>query len=156
MRSIIAPVVVMAFMNGLRADEEKISLDKLPKTVKESVQKRFPKSTMDGAVKETENGKTAYEVTIRDGGNRIEISVTGDGITTGMEKEIPLRELPKVVTEAVASKYPNSKLKKAEEVITVKDDKESLEWYEVTIEQDGKAVEVEILPNGKLKPMEKK
>ena len=79
-----------------------------------------------------------------------------DGTITGMEKEITVADLPKVIADAIAAKYPTTKAKKAEEVIKVKDGKEVLEYFEVTVEVDSKDVEVEVLPDGKLKPMDKK
>ena len=61
-------------------------LDKLPKAVVEAVKKRFPKAEMIGAAKETEDGKTEYEVTIKDGGKTRNGSIracpTGLGIAT--------------------------------------------------------------------------
>jgi hypothetical protein len=43
-----------------------------------------------------------------------------------------------------------------EEFYTVKDGKGTLAYYEVLFEIDGKDVELEILPDGKPKPEEKK
>ena len=82
--------------------------------------------------------------------------VSPEGKLTLIEKSIHLEDLPKAVAATVKAKYPTNKITKAEEVIKVADDKETLEYYEVIVEVDGKPVEVEILINGKLKPEAKK
>ena len=74
-----------------------------------------------------------------------------DGTALRWEKEIAAKDLPKAVADAVAAKYPNAKMKKVEELIKVTAGKEKLECYEVTVEVDGKDVEVEFLPDGKPK-----
>jgi hypothetical protein len=156
MRTILCATLMLIGVSSTWADEEKVPLNKLPKAVVESVKKRFPKGEMTAAVKETEEKKTTYEVTLKEGSNKIDVNVNEDGTITGMEKQIALKDLPKVVSDAVAAKYPKAKMKKAEEVIKVKDGKEKLEYYEVTVAEDDKEIEVEISPEGKPKAMENK
>jgi hypothetical protein len=156
MRAILCTLAALSISSTTWADEEKVALDKLPKAVTKSVMKRFPKGELASAVTETVDKKTTYEVTLKDGGTTFDVNVDADGTITGMEKEVAVKDLPKVITDAVAAKHPKKKMKKGEEVIKVKDGKETLEYYEVFVEIDGKDVEVEVLPDGKLKPMEKK
>ena len=137
-------------------DEEKVALDKLSKAVVDAVKARFPKAELVSATKETEDKKTTYEVTIKDGKTTIDVDVTAEGVITGMEKEIAVVDLPKEVAATVTKEHPKSKAVKAEEVIQVKDGKEKLAYYEVTVEEGDKRIEVEVLPDGKLKPAEKK
>ena len=156
MRAILCAAAILIGASASWADEEKIAVDKLPKAVTESVKKRFPKGELSGASKETVEKKTTYEVMLKDSKNAVDVNVNEDGTITGMEKEIAVADLPKAIADAVLAKYPKTKAKKAEEVIKVKDGKEILEYYEVIVEVDGKDVEVEVLPDGKLKPMDKK
>jgi len=156
MRAILCAAAILIGFSAARAEEEKIPVDKLPKAVAESVKKRFPKAELTGASKETVEKKTAYEVMLKDGKIAVDVNVNEDGTITGMEKEITVADLPKAIEDAVVAKYPKTKAKKAEEVIKVKGGKEVLEYYEVIVEVDGKDVEVEVLPDGKLKPMDKK
>ena len=146
----------MVLAAGLFAGEEKIPLDNLPKAVVESVKKKFPKGEMKDAVKEVENGKTTYEVTVMEGEIKIDVNVKDDGVITGYEKSVALKDLPKIISDAVVAKYPKGTMKNAEMLYKVKDDKDTLEYYEVFVEVDGKTVEVYVLPNGKLKPADKK
>lgn len=156
LRTVATVVTVALVVAGGRADEEKVPLDKLPKAVVDAVKAKFPKAEIKQAEKETEDGKTKYEVTLADGGTKIDVDVTEGGTITGYEKEIALKDLPKAVSEAAAAKHPKGTAKSAEAVYNVKDGKDALAYYEVTIEVDGKKHEVEVLPDGKLKPEEKK
>ena len=133
------------------ADEEKVPLDKLPKPVLEAVKKRFPKAEMVEASKEVEDGKTSYEVTIKDGTTKYDVTTTPEGTITGLEKEIPIRDLPEVVAKAIAKKHPKGMPKLAEEVYTVKDGKEAMAYYEVVVIVGETTHEVQILADGTIK-----
>ena len=152
----LAAIVGMAVLasTGAWADE-KVPLDKLPKAVAESVKAMFPKAEMKEAEKGTTDAKTKYEIKIKDGTSTIELNVTDAGVITDYEKEITLKDLPKAVADTVAAKHPGKTPKVVEEFYTVKDGKGTLAYYEVLFEIDGKDVELEILPDGKLKPEEK-
>jgi hypothetical protein len=109
------------------------------------------------ASKETENGKTEYEVSIKDGGKSIDVTLTADGTITGLEKEISAKDLPKAVIKTLEGKYPKATYKAVEEVIDVKDGKETLEYYEVLlVTVDKKTFEVEVTRDGKIKKTEEK
>ncbi|MEO2091672.1 MAG: PepSY-like domain-containing protein [Gemmataceae bacterium] len=155
-RLVVCVGALVLAVAGVRAEDEKVPLDKLPKAVVDAVKAKFPKADLQAAEKEKEDGKTKYEVTIKDGESKIDVDVTEDGIITGYEKEVALKDVPKVVSEAVAAKHPKGTAKSAEVVYTVKDGKDTLAYYEVTVEVDGKTHEVEVLPDGKLKPEVKK
>ena len=159
MRKMLRLVVCAALAittTGAWAEEEKVPLDKLPKAVAEAVKAKFPKAEMKEATKEKDGDKTTYEVSVMDGKLKVDVNVTESGTITGYEREIALADLPKAVAAAAAEKHPKGKAKNAEIVYTVKDGKDTLAYYEVFVEVDGKTVEVEILADGKLKPAEKK
>ncbi len=156
MRVILCAMAALFIAVASKVNAEDVAIDKLPKAVTKSVKKRFPKGEMSSASSDTVDKKTTYEVTLKSGGTTFDVNINADGTITGMEKEVAIKDLPKAITDAVAAKHPNKKMKKGEEVISVKDGKETLEYYEVFVEIDGKDVEVEVLPDGKLKPMDKK
>ena len=81
----------------------------------------------------------------------VEEPATGIAATT----EVAIKDMPKTVVAAVVAKYPNAKQKKGEEVYKVADGKNTLAYYEVIFEIDGKHVEVEVFADGKLNPMDK-
>ena len=138
-------------LGTLCAFDDKVPVDQLPKAVTASVMKRFPDAKLVSASKAVAEGKTKFEVTIQDGKMNCDISITEAGIITGMEKEIAFDTLPKVVSDTVKTKHPNAPVKRTEAVISVKDGKETLDYYEVIVTVDGKDVELEILPDGKIK-----
>lgn len=135
-----------------RGDEEKVPLDKVPKPVLEAAKKRFPKAEVKGASKETENGKTVYEVSLKQDGKNIDATVSPDGTITLIEQEVGFAALPKPVATTLAKKYPGAKYQIIESVTKVEGGKETLEYYEAHIATaDKKVIEVEVLPDGKLK-----
>jgi hypothetical protein len=149
-------VVFALIVVGLRADEEKVPLDKVPKPVLDAVKKRFPKAKLVEAAKETEGGKTTYEVVIKDGDTNIDIILTPDGKISVIEKTIKEKDLPEAVTKALKAKYSGAKYQKVEEVIKVTDGKETFDFYELQIvTADTKKVEVKIGKDGKIKSDEK-
>jgi hypothetical protein len=157
MRKVLCGLLVVA-ITGLvvRADdekEEKVPLDKLPKAVVEAVKAKFPKAELVSAEKEKEDGKTVYEVAIKNEGQNIEVTVTPEGKIIEIEKEIALKDVPKAVSEALEKKYPKATVKKVEEII--KNDK--TEGYEfLLVTADKKTVEVKFSPEGKVLNEEKK
>ncbi len=91
------------------------------------------------------SSKTVYEVTLRENGSAIDITVEEDGEIEEVERVIDLKELPKVVTDALARKFPKSTLKSAEAIYEVEGDELELEGYEVKLETaDKTAIEADV------------
>jgi uncharacterized membrane protein YkoI len=151
-------LALFAFMAFARPDdEEKVPLDKLPKAVVEAVKKRFPKAELVSASKEDEDGKIVYELQIKDGGTKLDVTVTLEGVITTIEKEIKAGDLPKPVAEALEKKYPKATYKIVEEIIKVKDGKDQPAYYEALLETaDKKTFEVEVAADGKILNTEEK
>lgn len=155
--TIVAAGIVLVGAVG-RADEEKVPVNQLPKAVVDAVKKRFPALEVNSASKElTDDKKTVYEVTLKDGKKNIDVTLTPAGVIVVIEKEIDHKHLPKVVADAVAAKYPDAVYKLCEEIIPVKDGRETLESYEVLLEtKDRKKIEVVVSPAGKISKTEEK
>ena len=159
MRTFLTTALVGVFtvVTAARADEEKVALDKLPAAVSAAAKKRFPHAELTGASKEVEDGKTMYEVSLKDGGHHVDATFTADGHLAEIEKTITQKELPKKVAAGLAAKYPGAKYQTIEEVIQVKDGTETLGYYEVLLATaDNKKVEVEIGTDGVIKKTEDK
>jgi hypothetical protein len=141
----------------LARDEVKVPLDQLPKAVTEAVKKRFPKAEMVEASKETENGKTEYEVTVKERGKKIDVTLSPEGTLLGLEKQIDAKDLPKAVTETLEAKYPKATYKTVEEIVKIQDGKEKLENYEVLlVTAEKKEIEVVLSVDGKITKTEDK
>lgn len=158
MRAMIGCAVVLVLAaGGMRADEEKIAVDKLPKAVSAAVKKRFPKAEIVEAAKETESDKTEYEVSLKEGETKMDVMLSPDGTITLIEKAITSKDLPKAVTAALEAKYPKAKFTSVEEVIKVKDGKEALDCYEVLlVAGDKQNYEVKISADGTIQGTEEK
>jgi uncharacterized membrane protein YkoI len=149
---LITGVISLLFVGtSVRADEEKVALDKVPRAVLDAVKARFPDAKVNKASKEKEDGKEVYEINIKNKDQTIEVTVTTDGAITSIEKQITAKDLPRAVSEALEKKYPKATYKVIEEVIKVKDKKETFECYEVLLVTDKKkTIEVCLSAEGKI------
>jgi uncharacterized membrane protein YkoI len=155
--TLAAVVGFVGVPGGARADEENVPLDKLPKAVADGVKKRFPDAELKEASKEDENGKTVYEVSIKDKGHNIDVTLTPEGGLVSIERSIEAKDLPKAVADTLEQKYPKATLKLVEEVIKVREGKEKLEYYELQlVTADKKKLEVTVTPDGKINHEEDK
>lgn len=158
MKALATLISLVAFAAGAaRADEEAIALDKLPEPVKKLLSTRFAKAEKIKASKETENGKTTYEVEVKSKGEELELTIDPEGKLLAIEKDIDVDELPKAVTDAIAAKYPGAKIKSAEITIDTTGDKEKVAYFDAEIETaDKKTLEVEATLEGKILKAEAK
>ena len=127
----LAAVAGIALGSIGNAEEKSVPLEKLPAKVTEAIKKMFPKAELVKATRDEEDDEVEYEVTVKDGGKRIEISIDADGDIEELEKEVDIKDLPKAVTTALETKYPKAMHKSVEAVYEVEDGKEELEYYEV-------------------------
>jgi hypothetical protein len=147
-----AALALFVLAAAARGDEEKVPLDKVPKPVLDAAKKRFPKAEIKGASKETDKDKTVYEVTFKQDGKNIDVTITPDGTITLIEQEVAFKDLPKPVADTFEKKYPGAKYSIIESVTEVKGGTETLAYYEAHLTtKDGKAMEAEVFPDGKLK-----
>jgi len=127
--------------------EEPVPLDKLPKGVLDVVKARFAGAEMVEAVKEV---KTFYEVTIKDKGQQIDVTLEGNEIVS-IEKVIKADALPKAVAKALEDKYPKATYKIIEEIIKVEKKDERFAYYEILlVTADKKPLEVLLTADGKI------
>ncbi len=152
MRHLVMAAVAALVLVGPSWAGEKVELNKLPKPVAEAVAKRFPKAEAKSASRDGEGDKATYEVTLKENGKNIDVSLTAAGAITQIEQEVAFKDLPKGVAETFEKKYPKATYKIIEAVINVKEGKEVLEYYEAVLTTaDKKTFEAEVLPDGKFK-----
>jgi uncharacterized membrane protein YkoI len=139
--------------SAVRADEEKIPLDKVPKAVVDAVKKKFPDVKITQASTEKEDGKTIYELAFTYKDYKYEVECEEDGTIVAIDKVIEAKELPKEVAKALEEKYPKATYKMIEEVTK----KDKIAYYEVElVTADKKGIEVNVDPSGKILKEEKK
>jgi hypothetical protein len=160
MRAHLIAVAVLALTGAVgtaHGDESKVPLGDVPKAGLEAVKVMFPKAEITGAAKETEHDKTVYEVTLKQLGRTIDVTIGTDGKIQVVEKEIAEKDLPVEVRRALDAKYPKATYKIVEQVEAVKDGKATLDFFEtLLVTAQGESLEVQILPDGRIKAVEKK
>ncbi len=145
---VVVGLIVVATSAGAEDEKaEKLSPDKLPKKVMDTIKKRFPGAEITSAEKEKEDGKVVYDIELTAGGTKYEADILEDGTIIEIEKEI--KEAPAAVAKGVLAKYPKAKIVEVMERYKVKDKKETLSDYEITIEDGGKKTEVIVSLDGK-------
>lgn len=150
-----AAAFCVGFGSGsVSAKEEKIPVTDVPKAVMDVVVKRFPQAKVDGAERGELNGKVHYDVWISEGAAVYEVCLADDGTINEIAKSMPLADVPRSVSEAVAAKFPTQKIAKAEAIfkpgigVFKQSDKDALVHYRLTLNDDKQVI---VLPNGSIK-----
>jgi hypothetical protein len=149
-------VALAAFVLAIpsRAEDKK---EELPKKVADALKAKFPKAEITKWTKEKEEGKVVYDIEFKQGKQKFEADIFEDGTLHNWEKEIDVKDLPKAVKEALDTKYPKATLKDVMEMIDVKDGKDVLHGYEITlVTENKKELEVTFAPDGKVLEVEEK
>lgn len=158
MRTCIGNLAILALMltaSVAWSEESKVELGDVPKGGVAAVKAMFPDAKIEGAAKETEAGKTVYEVTLKQQGLNIDVTVDSDGKIQVVERQIAMKDLPAAVKQALDAKYPKATYKIIEQVDTMKAGKPALDFFEAhLLTTDKQSVEVEITPDGKIKAEE--
>src|SRR5262245_51827112 len=149
LRSLVLGLLIVT--PALRADEEKVPLDKIPKAVKDALIAKFPKAKIDKCTKAKEGNDVVYDIEFKDGDRKCEADIKENGTFINFEKAIEVKNLPKAVKEAIEKKYPKSTMKEIMEETEVKGKDEKIAAYEVVlVTADKKEVEVRVSPEGKI------
>lgn len=133
-------------------DEQAIELAQVPAVVRQAAAKAVPGGTFTKASKETEEGKTLYELEGKNAqGREVSVGISADAVLLEVETVIPAAEVPKVVTDALNAKLKGFKASTIER-IEKPGKPASYEFHgkradgkkaEVVISADGRTVDVE-------------
>ena len=146
---IIAAALVSAPIS--LAQDKKLDLDKIPRPVMDTLKTKFPKAAIHKWTMEKEGDKVLYDIEFKQGDQKFEADIFGDGTLHNWEKEIAAKDVPEAVKTAVDKKYPKATWKEIMQITEVKNGKEILEGYEIVLETaDKKEVEVTVAPDGKI------
>src|SRR5689334_6332656 len=85
--------------------EQQIRKKDVPGSVISSFQKAYPHARAKGFSKETEAGKTIYEIESIEGTIKRDVSVDTEGNIVSIEEEIDRRDLPAAVKTALQKEY---------------------------------------------------
>ncbi len=126
--------------------EARLTMKDLPKLVQATVQKETVGSEIVGLSKETEGGKTLYEVETKVKGRTRDMLIDAKGALTEVEEEVDLASLPAAVQAAVKSSIGKAKLIKLESVFN---GAKAHTGYTALVDNAGKQSEVEMGTDGK-------
>ena len=154
MRTLGLWAVLMVCTPALLADEEKVPLDKVPKAVLDAVKAKFPDAKLLGATTEKDGDKIVFEISLEYKKHHHDVTLQPDGKILDIEREIPFKDVPKVISDAVFKKYPKSDVKLAEEL--AKGDGKVIGYEILLVTAAGEMIEVVLATDGKITKEEKK
>src|SRR5437764_11162487 len=105
------------------AQEAKIKEKDVPPAVIAAFKSAYPNATVRGYAKETEKGKTFYEIESKDGATMRDLLYNPDGTVAEIEETIAAADLPAEAQQIIKSKYPRSVVSRAGEVTEGKTNK---------------------------------
>jgi hypothetical protein len=145
----MSSVLLVCLANQLRSQEQKVELRDVPPAVLSNARTRFPTAKLIGVAKETEDGKTFYEVSLSRSGRTIDVTTTLAGDVTLIERELSRKEVPAVVAQFLDAQYPSATIQLIEEVRNVSGKNETLAFYEALLVDNKKQrLEVQVSPDG--------
>jgi hypothetical protein len=125
--------------SAARADSEKVEIRDLPAAVTDALKARFPGAKLVSADREKDGDKVTCEVELQYRGTDYNAKVSDRGKLLQVEKDIPVRAVPRVVVAAVLKKYPKCVMKEAGEISV---DEKVTSYSVVIVTADKKKLEV--------------
>jgi uncharacterized membrane protein YkoI len=150
MMGMLVSLSLVGVGSATRADEQKVPLKDLPKAVVDAVRVRFPEAVLKDSAKETDGGKSTYEVALKYKGKDVDVALTPDGKLVEIETVIGSKDLPKAVLSAIGAKYPKATMEKAEEIIEFGGGKEFKSYEVLLATGEKKFIEVKYSAEGKV------
>jgi hypothetical protein len=130
------------------ASEVTVKRTDVPEAVLKAAASRYPKGKMIRFIRETEKGRTSFEIKIDVSGERVELSVAQNGELLVEERTIPESKLPKVIKKGIAdSRFRDAKIDRVEQITNFS--KLHAGSYEIVVEQGGKKRELTFNRQGK-------
>ena len=127
------------------AQEQKISCDQVPSVVRSAFTTAFPKAVINECATELEKGKTAYEISSREGEIGRDVLFYPDGTLIVVEERIAAGDAPDPVQQAVRQAFPGGEIELAEKVT-----RGASLLYEFRLKHQGKQLEVVLDSSGNI------
>ena len=140
-----ALVLLLAGTSGAIAEEQKISCDQVPSVVRSAFTTAFPKAVINECATELEGGKTAYEISSREGEIGRDVLFYPDGTLIVVEERIAAGDAPDPVQQAVRQAFPGGEIELAEKVT-----RGASLLYEFRLKHQGKQLEVVLDSSGNI------
>jgi uncharacterized protein YpmB len=135
---------VIAALGGAAAAQSKLQMKDLPAAVQKTVQDQAKGAEIKGLSKETENGKTSYEVETMVNGKHRDFIVDAKGAVSEVEVETSLDSIPAPAKAAIQKKAAGGKIGLVETMT-----RGGATFYEAAYtSKDGKRHAVLVKPDG--------
>jgi len=145
LRTACTAIVASLIIAGLgAAQEKKVKRSDLPPAVEKTVEEVSKGATIKGFSKETENGKTTYEVEMAVNGHSKDVEIDPSGVIVEVEEEVAMDSLSAAVKAGLDAKAARGKILKVESL--TKNGK--IVAYEAKVETAGKKSEIQVGPDG--------
>src|SRR5262245_23868336 len=150
--AVIGALALLFVVAGeLRAQEEAVPPDKIPRKVMEALLSKFPNAKIDKCTKAKEGNDIVYDIEFKEKGRKCEADIKENGVYINYEQAIEAKDLPKVVADAIQKKYPKSTMKEIMQETEVNGKEEKLSAYEViVVTADRRELELRLSPEGKI------
>lgn len=146
LRNASITIAAALFVVGIgAAQEKKIKRSDLPPAVEKTVAEVSKDATIKEFSKETENGRTTYEVELVVNGHSKDVEMDAAGAILEIEEEVNQDSLPPEVKAGLASKAGGGKIVMVESITK----QGKIVAYEAKIEKNGKKSEIQVGPDGK-------
>jgi hypothetical protein len=136
-------IALVVSLTGVVAAQQGASKHKLPDAVTTAFKTAYPDAIIKNAGKETEDGKTVYEVESVDKGLNRDLVYSADGTVLECEEQVKDADVPAPILAALKQLYPKATITKAERTT-----KGQSVQYDLALQGAGKS-EVSFLPDGR-------
>ena len=99
-----------------KAEAKKEAKVELPAAAAEAIKAAFPNAKIEEVEVEEEDGLTLYEVELEQGDVEMEVEVAADGTIAEIETEIPQKDVPEAVLQAIQAADADAKIEEIEKV----------------------------------------
>jgi len=123
--------------------ETKLAFNQLPPAVQQTAKTQSEGYKVRGYSKETENGRTYYEIEMLQNGKTKDLLADQDGKIVETEEQVEIPALPQEVKNGLKQQAPQGKIMKVEKVT-----KGETISYEAVISNGGKKREIAIATDG--------
>jgi hypothetical protein len=129
-----------------QADEKPAKMKNLPKAVQQTVEEQSKGATILGLSKETEGGKTYYEVELKVNGHHKDVLIDSTGAVVESEEEVALDSLSPAVKTGIEKQVGKGKIVMVESITR----NGSVVAYEAHIKTRWKTKEIKVSTDGEL------
>lgn len=141
---------IMSFLCSVsvlvRASEKPVKMKDLPKAVQETVKEQSKGATIRGLSKESEEGKTYYEVELKINGHNKDVLIDSTGAVVEIEEEVAISSLAPTVRTEIEKHAGKGKIVMVESITK----NNAIVAYEAHIKTGKKYSEVKVGPDGQL------